>query len=486
MINSADALKHRDVSEDTIEIFKNLYAKGHSPASALNTHKLDMQLQHEKDYVYEAADRANCPDIQFCHRLYRKILVFDKTYGAASGEQMLHDLEAAIESYNSEQGEAWAVCYRHDLLVRGNNTNSYAEAAMRILKDQIFERVRAYNIAQLLDFLVTRLPSYYERRLIDLANGRVDVTVSKRFLPGGSSLPKDDIIKIDGHNYEVRSQSKQDIVYHVDTTIWTCTCTVGMNGGAPCKHQYAVVKNFGESSLNFIPLRDPHQREHLLFIATGEKNVRPGWFTPLPIAGMTTDVNPECMANGGDVEAMQSTSCGTAEMLHQNKVNVRSSSLSDYENEDTTNADVAMAAVVAVVPALKYWHCSGRSGSKELAVQECLYLDSTHTRKLKILDPPVGRRTRLPLLRLLQRLGQRAAWLHHLDPWLNTGREGSTKPETSIRVGTKRRRGAVGSALLDSETAVKEKDAYVLPWPRNCARLVFGRMDDQPGLRRSR
>ncbi|KAK8373681.1 hypothetical protein O3P69_014178 [Scylla paramamosain] len=47
-----------------------------------------------------------------------------------------------------------------------------------------------------------------------------------------------------------------------------------------------------------------------------------------------------------------------------------------------------------------------------------------------------------------------------------------TKPETSIRVGTKRRRGAVGSALLDSETAVKGKDAYVLPWPRNCARLT--------------
>lgn len=68
MINSADTLKHRDVSEDTIEILKNLYAKGHSPASALNTHKLDMQLQHEKDYVYGAADRANCPDIQFCHR----------------------------------------------------------------------------------------------------------------------------------------------------------------------------------------------------------------------------------------------------------------------------------------------------------------------------------------------------------------------------------------------------------------------------------
>lgn len=236
-----------------------------------------------------------------------------------------------------DRRQAWAVCYRHHLLVRGNNTNNYAEAAMRILKDQIFERVRAYNMVQLLDFLVTRLPSYYERRLIDLANGRVNVTVSKRFLPGGSSIPKGDIIKVDGHNYEVRSQSKQDIVHHIDTSIWTCTCTAGMNG-APCKHQYAVVKNFGESSLNFLHLRDPHQREHLLFIATGEKNVRPGWFTPLPITGMTTDVNPEGMANGGDVEPMPSTSSGTAEMLQQNEVNVRSSNLSDYENDDIVNA----------------------------------------------------------------------------------------------------------------------------------------------------
>ncbi|KAK8384950.1 hypothetical protein O3P69_014484 [Scylla paramamosain] len=64
----------------------------------------------------------------------------------------------------------------------------------------------------------------------------------------------------------------------------------------------------------------------------------------------------------------------------------------------STKFIVSVVAVVAVVPALKYWHCGGRSGSTELAVQECLYLDSTHTRKLKISDPPVGRRTRRPLL----------------------------------------------------------------------------------------
>ncbi|KAG1676304.1 hypothetical protein GQR58_014326 [Nymphon striatum] len=58
----ADTLKHRDVSEKTITKFCSMYAKGHSPATALNTHKLDMHLQYNKDYVYGAADRAKCLD----------------------------------------------------------------------------------------------------------------------------------------------------------------------------------------------------------------------------------------------------------------------------------------------------------------------------------------------------------------------------------------------------------------------------------------
>ena len=40
---------------------------------------------------------------QIHFRLYRK--VFDKAYGAASGDKMLHDLEDALKDYNSAQGE---------------------------------------------------------------------------------------------------------------------------------------------------------------------------------------------------------------------------------------------------------------------------------------------------------------------------------------------------------------------------------------------
>lgn len=43
---------------------------------------------------------------------------------------------------------------------------------MRILKDKVFERVKAFNLVQMVDFVLTRLESYYERRLLDAAHNR--------------------------------------------------------------------------------------------------------------------------------------------------------------------------------------------------------------------------------------------------------------------------------------------------------------------------
>ena len=69
------------------------------------------------------------------------------------------------------RAEDWAICYRANLMIRSNNTNNFAEAGVRVQKDAIFERARAYNPAQLFDMLSSRLDSYYSRRLQDIANG---------------------------------------------------------------------------------------------------------------------------------------------------------------------------------------------------------------------------------------------------------------------------------------------------------------------------
>lgn len=69
----ADALRKRDVSAITIERLTELFERGHSPSSALETIKYDLQEEEGDEYVYAAADRAICPDLQFCYRLAHHI-----------------------------------------------------------------------------------------------------------------------------------------------------------------------------------------------------------------------------------------------------------------------------------------------------------------------------------------------------------------------------------------------------------------------------
>ncbi|KAL2102236.1 hypothetical protein ACEWY4_001404 [Coilia grayii] len=99
----AAALSKRDVSKETELKLKKLFESGHSPASALDTIKYDLQEQEEDNYWFVAADRSVCPDRDYCYHLYYKI--FKEAYGAKGGEEMFMDLQSRLEQYNEEQGE---------------------------------------------------------------------------------------------------------------------------------------------------------------------------------------------------------------------------------------------------------------------------------------------------------------------------------------------------------------------------------------------
>ena len=98
--------------------------------------------------------------------------------------------------------EEWALCYRRDTIIRANNTNNYAEAGMRILKDNIFNRTKAYNLCQLIDFLVNRLPAFYERKLTDVANNRLaQHSLNSRFYLSHHMISSNDIVKVIQYKY---------------------------------------------------------------------------------------------------------------------------------------------------------------------------------------------------------------------------------------------------------------------------------------------
>lgn len=68
--------------------------------------------------------------------------------------------------------EEWAICLRNDLRTRGHNTNNFVESAVKVVKEKVLHRLKAFNVTQLVDFVITRMEAYYIRRLTDVANNR--------------------------------------------------------------------------------------------------------------------------------------------------------------------------------------------------------------------------------------------------------------------------------------------------------------------------
>lgn len=98
-----------------------------------------------------------------------------------------------------DRRECWALSYRGSLLTRGNNTNNFAEAAMRVLKDRILQRTKAFNPPQLFDLLTLRLEVYYETRIIDVALGHWTSSQRSRFLPVDGNIPASEIQQVIDH-----------------------------------------------------------------------------------------------------------------------------------------------------------------------------------------------------------------------------------------------------------------------------------------------
>ncbi|XP_050501390.1 uncharacterized protein LOC126885128 [Diabrotica virgifera virgifera] len=475
LILVADALRHRTPSDDIIEKFKKLFSKGHSPSSALNIYKSELQEEYEEDYYKIVADGSKCPTRRWCYELYYKM--FNKQYGDPSGSEMVASLKLFIEQYNAKCGEQcaimsedvenlvvcicsplmkrvhkyerssgeimfidssgnmdrhnsrvflmlcptvagglpvgiimtysecenvitkginlfktilntdsfygnsfpsiimtddsaaeraalktsfpnstlllckfhvlqaimrylwdnkhkihvddrlpiyknfnsvlhspsedefhekvksfmecdsvkkypnfvkyfenfvkrspeWALYYRSNLLTRGNNTNNFCEAGFRIIKDKILNRVKAFSIVQMFDFLTSSLESYYERKISDIINNRSEgVKKSKHFI-SDEKIENLKCIQIDLNMFEVLSGDNKYFVNYSDEL---CSCPVGSQG-APCKHQLAVVKQFSLSSSQFIPFADPPAKIILFKILYGKSPENEEWFASL-------------------------------------------------------------------------------------------------------------------------------------------------------------------------------------------------------------
>ena len=173
--------------------------------------------------------------------------------------------------------QEWALCHRNEKLIRNNNTNNYCEAAIRVVKDKVLYRWKAFNIVQLCHFITERMEKFYQRRLADIALNRFVHATHSKYLPHCGDINLDAIEKISDYLYTVPSEKenkkkkKEPIkrTYAVNMDIGLCTCHLGSTGG-PCKHQCAVAAKFKIVCKNIIPIHSAKLCQDLLFVATGE------------------------------------------------------------------------------------------------------------------------------------------------------------------------------------------------------------------------
>ena len=73
---------------------------------------------------------------------------------------------------NLERQEEWVALHRVSRITRSHDTNNFAEASIRIMKDILLHRTKAFNIVALVEFCSIIWTQYTVTRLLSFAHNR--------------------------------------------------------------------------------------------------------------------------------------------------------------------------------------------------------------------------------------------------------------------------------------------------------------------------
>ncbi|XP_050299875.1 uncharacterized protein LOC126738543 [Anthonomus grandis grandis] len=187
---------------------------------------------------------------------------------------------ARFEIYFS-RGQEWLYLHRKHLVIRGNNTNNYAEVIIKILKDIILHRTKGYNCVALVDFIAFVWEEYFKCKLLDFAHGRTNEIKNNYFklCAKVNDFKPGDIVTLGDELYQISSSSNIFLKYIIDVPIGVCNYLAGINGSF-CKHQAYLHKHLNIPFLN-APAINFQERASLGWLALGEKCPESKWFLAL-------------------------------------------------------------------------------------------------------------------------------------------------------------------------------------------------------------
>ena len=168
-------------------------------------------------------------------------------------EDAIESLKETSEEYFNvrvskllENKEEWVQLFRDLLPIGGHHTNNFAEAIVRILKDIILLRIKAYNLVALVDYIVNGMEIYLATRLAKYAYKKMSkpMLLYKELLQRMPSSLAENIVQVDEDTYIVPRSATGEATYEVTASLGVCLCKAG-SAGAFCKHQALVHEKFG-------------------------------------------------------------------------------------------------------------------------------------------------------------------------------------------------------------------------------------------------
>lgn len=83
--------------------------------------------------------------------------------------------KACIQAFLQQRQEEWLLLCRAELTTRGHNTNNFAEASIRILKDIVLSQTKAFNAVALVESVGQVMEEHFKSCILQHANKRASM-----------------------------------------------------------------------------------------------------------------------------------------------------------------------------------------------------------------------------------------------------------------------------------------------------------------------
>lgn len=258
--------------------------------------------------------------------------------------------------------DRWCCAWR-GIEMCGHHTNNFSETAVRIYKDNVLGRFKAYNSAALVDYTATVMEMYYKHRFQKFAHCR-DASARlfmKMQLTRSQYLQNSEKIQqISETQFMVPSEHDDSKFYEIVTEVGLCTCRDGRYGKF-CKHEASIYKFF-DSALPNLPKTSAQDRRDIAFLALGDKVEAAAFYEDLRtvIDGSEPVVNHQEKTSTHLVRLDPHDA--TLAALNEDKEHTGS----DNTNENAENVDPDLHELHNVIEKAHFKFGSSRSGIQKL------------------------------------------------------------------------------------------------------------------------